>query len=165
MTSSISQVRHYVERFCAGLAGLGFLLFVVEALLSVASIFGRTFLQKGLPGDYELVQMLTAIAIALCLPYCEFKRGNVFVDFFTLWVPRPVTRVLDAIACLLLAAVAFVLAWRTAVGMGEMREYAESTMVLSIPIWWTYLALPFSFTLLGIAALFNFHLECTKRDS
>ena len=165
MTSTVSQVRHYVERFCAVLAGLGFCLFVAEALLSVSSIIGRTLFLKAVPGDYELVQMFTAIAIALCLPYCEFKRGHVFVDFFTMWAPRPVTRVLDAVACLLLAAIAFLLAWRTSVGLEEIRGYAESSMVLSIPIWWTYIALPFSFVLLGIAALFNFHLECTKRDS
>ncbi len=165
MTTAVLQFRHTVERFCAVLAGLGFCLFVAEALLSVSSIFGRTLFYKAVPGAYELVQMLTAIAIALCLPYCEFKRGHVFVDFFTLWAPQSLKRFLDAIACLLLAVVAFVLAWRTAVGLEEIRGYAESTMVLTIPIWWTYLALPFSFVLLGVAALFNFHLECTKRDS
>lgn len=165
MTSSVSLIRHYVERFCAGLAGLGFCLLVAEALLSVVSIAGRTFFLKGVPGDYELVQMLSAIAIALCLPYCELKRGHVFVDFFTMWAPRSVTRVLDALACLLLSAVAFLLAWRTTIGMEEIRGYGENTMVLSLPIWWAYIALPCSFILLGIAALLHFHLECTKRDS
>jgi TRAP-type C4-dicarboxylate transport system permease small subunit len=165
MTSTILQVRRYVEGFCAVLAGLGFFLFIGEALLSAVSIIGRTTIDKGVQGDYELVQMITAIAIAMCLPYCEFKRGHVFVDFFTLWAPKSVTRFLDAFAALLLAAVAFLLAWRTYVGLQEIREYAEATMVLSIPIWWTYIALPICFILLGIAALFNFHSECTKRDS
>lgn len=163
--SIIARVRVYVEGFCAVLAGVGFFLFLGEALLSVTSIIGRNVTDYGVPGDYELVQLITAVAIAMCLPYCEFKRGHVFVDFFTLWASARLKRVFDALAALILAAVAFLLAWRTSVGMFEIREYAESTMVLNVPVWWAYIALPPCFALLGIAALFNFHLECSKRDS
>lgn len=163
--SIISQVRKYVEGFCAVLAGVGFFLFIGEALLSVVSITARTVIDYGVPGDYELVQLITAVAIAMCLPYCEFKRGHVFVDFFTLWASDRIKRTLDAIAALILAAVAFLLAWRTYVGMFEIRDYAQTTMVLNVPVWWAYIALPICFSLLGIAALFNFHLECTKRNS
>ena len=163
--SIFSQVRKYVEGFCAVLAGVGFFLLIGEALLSVTSIIGRNTIDYGVPGDYELVQLLTAVAIAMCLPYCEFKRGHVFVDFFTLWASDRLKHVLDAIAALILAAVSFLIAWRTYVGMWEIRDYSESTMVLNVPVWWAYIPLPICFALLGVAALFNFHLECSKRDS
>ena len=39
-------------------------------------------------GDFELVQMATAIAVFSFLPYCQARRGNIVVDTFTSWLPR-----------------------------------------------------------------------------
>ncbi len=36
--------------------------------------------QSGVPGDFELVQMATAVAAFCFLPYCQLRRGNIFVD-------------------------------------------------------------------------------------
>ncbi len=142
-----------ISRACAVLALLGGLLFVLQALMSVASVVGRSLFSLPVPGDFELVQMTSAMGIAMCLPYCQLQKGHVFVDFFTLWAPDGLKRWLDALATLLLAAVSFLVAWRTGVGMLEMREYGESSMVLALPIWWGYLPLVPSFALLGVAAL------------
>jgi len=131
--------------------------------MSVVSILGRTTIQVAVPGDYELVGMLSAAGVALCLPYCEYRHGNVFVDFFTLWAPPGLKGFLDCIARILLAVVAFLLAWRCWVGMLEMREYSETSMVLSLPIWYAYIPLAPSFVLLGITALLNaFNLQKTE---
>ncbi|MDO9599571.1 MAG: TRAP transporter small permease subunit, partial [Azoarcus sp.] len=94
---------------CAFLAILGGVFFLIEALMSVTSVIGRALFNLPVPGDYELVQMLSAMGIAMCLPYCQLKRGHVFVDFFTLWAPASLKRVLDAIASLLLAGASFLL--------------------------------------------------------
>ncbi|QBR41359.1 TRAP transporter small permease [Kerstersia gyiorum] len=142
-----------LERACAFLAVLGGLLFLCEALMSVASVLGRIFLSTPISGDYELVQLMSAMGIAMCLPYCQIKRGHVFVDFFTLWAPAPVKRYMDAFASLVLAGCAFLLAWRCWEGMVEMHEYGETTMVISMPVWWGYVPLMPSFVLFGLAAL------------
>lgn len=123
--------------------------------MTVASVAGRALFSAPIPGDYELVQMMTAAAVALCLPYCELRRGHVFVNFFTLRAPAWFNRTLDALSTLLLAAVAFFLAWRSWVGMWEMREYAEASMVLGLPIWWGYIPLTPALSLLGVVALMN----------
>lgn len=142
-----------LERACAFLAILGGLLFLAEALMSVASVLGRIFYSTPIPGDYELVQLMSAMGIAMCLPYCQVKRGHVFVDFFTLWAPSPLKRGLDALASLILAICAFLLAWRCWDGMLEMLEYGETSMVIAMPIWWGYIPLMPSFVLFGLAAL------------
>lgn len=147
--------RRGLEAACWFFAALGVLLFLVEALLSVASITGRIVLRNPVPGDYELVRMLSAVGIVMCLPYCELKKGHVLVDFFTLRAPEPFKRLLDVTASLLMAAVAFLLAWRTGVGTLEIRQYQETSMVLGLPIWWTYVPLAPAFLLLGVAALAN----------
>jgi len=141
---------------CTVLALLAGFLFVIESVMSVVSVAGRALFSRPVPGDYELVQMFSAMAIAMCLPYCQLQRGHVFVDFFTLWAPPLLKRLLDALAALLLAGSAFFLAWRVWQGMLDMREYGETSMVIALPVWWGYVPVVPSFVLLGIAALVSF---------
>ena len=154
-----------VEWACVAMAVLAGLMFCAEAVMSVASVIGRALFDLPVPGDYELVQMLSAMGIAMCLPYCQLRKGHVFVDFFTLWAPRGLKRALDAIAAFLMSACAFVLAWRIWVGMMEMHEYGETSMVISLPIWWGYIPVVPAFVLLGITALRTFALEIGEEGS
>lgn len=101
-----------IEWACAAMAILAGVMFCIESVMSVVSVVGRASIGEPVPGDYELVQMLSAMGIAMCLPYCQLKKGHVFVDFFTLWAPAGLKRLLDSIAALLMAFCAFVLAWR-----------------------------------------------------
>lgn len=148
-----------IEWACAAMAILAGLMFCIESVMSVVSVVGRATIGEPVPGDYELVQMLSAMGIAMCLPYCQLKKGHVFVDFFTLWAPAGLKRLLDSIAALLMAFCAFVLAWRIWEGMLEMREYGETSMVISLPVWWGYVPVVPAFVLLGIAALHTFVQE------
>lgn len=143
----------WIDAICVALALLGGLIFIAEALLSVLSISGRALLGRPLPGDYELVQLMSAAAVVMCLPYCQRRQGHVVVSFFTRWAPRSFKRVLDRLALLLLAAVAFLLLWRSWHGLVETRSYGETTMVLAFPLWWAYLPLLPAFLMLGVAAL------------
>lgn len=142
-----------VEWACITLALSGGALFLAEALMSVVSVLGRSALSRPVTGDYELVQLSSAMGIVMCLPYCQLKRGHVFVDFFTLWAPVSLRKACDALACFVLAAVAFLLAWRCWLGMLDMREYQESSMVLGLPIWWGYIPMTPAFILLGVTSL------------
>lgn len=144
-----------IERACAAMALLAGLMFCAEAVMSAASVIGRAAFGRPVPGDYELVQMLSAMGIAMCLPYCQLKKGHVFVDFFTLWAPLRLKRVLDAGAALLLAFASFLLAWRIWDGLLEMREYGETSMVIALPVWWGYVPAVPAFVLLGVAALYT----------
>ncbi len=51
--------------------------------MSVVCIAGRTLLGTPIPGDWELVQIGCAVAIAAFLPMCQLRSGNIIVDFFT----------------------------------------------------------------------------------
>lgn len=161
MVVATGPVGKTVEVACATLAVLGGAIFIIESIMSVVSVIGRALFNLPVPGDYELVQMMSAMGIAMCLPYCQLRKGHVFVDFFTLWAPAALKRGLDAIAALLLSASSFFLAWRVWDGMLEMREYGETSMVIALPVWWGYIPVAPSFALLGIAALQTFILEIT----
>jgi len=127
-----------LDRLCAAFAFAGGAVLTGLALMSVWSIGGRWLFSKPLQGDYELVQMGCAIFVALCLPYCQLKYGNIIIDFFTTKTSLRTQARLDAIGALLLGLVMLLVAWRTGVGLTSIRASGETTTILGMPTWWTY---------------------------
>ena len=93
-----------LDRLCKLLAILSGLTLLAMAFMSLRSIVGRTFFDSALLGDYELVQMLSAVAVAMALPYANWIGGHVIVDFFTAKAPPRANALMDMVAHLLMAA-------------------------------------------------------------
>lgn len=125
------------------------------ALMSLASVIGRAAFASPIVGDFELVQVMTAIAVSMSLPFCQMIRGHIIVDFFTTSLPKRANDFLDLIANLLLTVGAFTFAWRLGVGMLELKANGDATMLLNFPTWYAYLPMVLSFFLLGCAALYS----------
>jgi TRAP-type C4-dicarboxylate transport system permease small subunit len=125
------------------------------ALMTVASVTARALIDKPIPGDVELTQFGIALSISLCLPWCQLQRANIIVDFFTQRAAARAQQGLDAAGALLLAAMCALLAWRTAVGAAGVREVQESSMILELPMWWTYAMLAPGLALAGLVALWQ----------
>jgi TRAP-type C4-dicarboxylate transport system permease small subunit len=107
----------------------------------VASVVGRAAFSAPIDGDVELTQFGIALAISLGLPWCQLRRANIIVDFFTQKASDSAQRRLDAAGALLLALMCALLAWRTAAGAIAVREAHETSMILSLPMWWAYVSL------------------------
>ena len=143
----------WVERAALFFAMLGGILLMLIALMTVASVVGRAGFGKPVPGDIEVTQYAIAVAISAFLPYCLFSGGNLIVDFFTAKAKERTKRVLDAIGALTLALAMGLFAWRTTVGMVSVKEAGETSMVVSVPLWWTYAGMAPCFALATLAAL------------
>jgi TRAP-type C4-dicarboxylate transport system permease small subunit len=89
----------------------------------------------GVPGDFEMVQMATAVAAFCFLPWCQLRRGNIFVDTFTLKLPERVQRGLDATWDVVYGLAMALIAWRLGVGARAALASGENTMVLQLPSW------------------------------
>ncbi len=141
----------WLHRLALWSALAGCLAACAVALLTVASIVGR---QAGRPiqGDVELSQFGIALCIALCLPWCQLRRANIIVDFFTQKAPPAMNRALDALGALLLALMVALLAWRSTVGAQAVREAGETTMILGLPMWLSYAALAPGLALTALVA-------------
>jgi TRAP-type C4-dicarboxylate transport system permease small subunit len=131
----------------------GGVVLVAMTGMSVVSIAGRTVLSRPLAGDFELVQVGCAVAVAAFLPYCQLRRGNIIVDFFTVRAGPRVQASLDALGALLLAAVMALLAWRTAAGMLTVKAAGEITMIVGFPVWLGYAAIVPSLALTALVGL------------
>ena len=145
-TAAVSQLAQLFA-----LAG-GLLLCGLAALV-VASILGRIFLARPVPGDFELVALGTAISIFLCLPYCQLQRGNVTVDLFLSGASSGLRQILDGIAALLFAVLAILFAWRMGLGLVDAVRYQDVSVILGVPLWWAYPPAVMSFALLAVCCL------------
>ncbi len=151
-TDPIGRTLDLVCRLFAICSGL---ILTAMALMSVYSILGRAVFDKPLLGDYELVQMMSAIAVTMALPFCQMAKGHVVVDIFTVRNPARANAALDMIAALLMAVCAFALAWRIVLATFEFARNNDASMLLNLNTWWGYAPMGPSFFLLGCAALYS----------
>lgn len=128
--------RGLIDRIAHALAIAGGMLMLATAIMVTASVVGRWLFRSGVKGDFEMVQIATALAVFAFLPLCQLKRGNVFVDTFTLKTPAGFNRALDTLWDLVYAGFATLIAWRLALGALDAINSRTSSMVLAIPTGW-----------------------------
>jgi TRAP-type C4-dicarboxylate transport system permease small subunit len=145
-------------------AMVGGLCASLVALMTVVSVAGRSALSQPIQGDVELTQLGVALCISLCLPWCQVHGANIIVDFFTQKVGPRRQAVLDGIGALALAAMTALLSWRTAVGAVSIHEAGETSVILGLPMWWTYVMLAPGLALTCLVALIQAGLLFNGRD-
>ncbi|HSG03315.1 MAG TPA: TRAP transporter small permease [Marinobacterium sp.] len=121
------------------------------AITTVLSVAGRYFFSAPIQGDTEIVQMFTAVVVALCLPYCQMRLGNVIVDVLTASAPRAFRMTMDIIGSLLLGGLFAILAYYTYDGGLAAAKYGNETMMLRMKEWYFYQTIAFGFLLTAIA--------------
>lgn len=142
-----------LDRLARGFALAGAAMACAVGLMVVASVLGRALLSTPIPGDVELTQFGIAVAISLGLPWCQSRRANIRVDFFTTGVAARTQRRLDAVGMLMLALMCLLLAWRSGAGAVAVWEARETSMILALPMWWTYALLAPGLALTALLAL------------
>jgi TRAP-type C4-dicarboxylate transport system permease small subunit len=129
-----------IERVAVILSVVGGCLVLAIALLVTISVARRWVFGEGIPGDFEYVQIGTALAVFAFLPVCQAHRGNIIVDTFTGRLPARVRDRIDALWDVVYAALMAVIAWCLAGGTRDMLANQTASMVQQIPIWPVILA-------------------------
>ena len=122
-------------RACAVLAGV---LLTLITLMTCVSVAGRNTVGWTIVGDFELSGSAAGAAIALFLPWCQFRRGNIIVDFFTAKASAAAQDRLDRMGALILAVSMALLTWRTAIGGLNAWKSQTGSMMLGFPEWIVY---------------------------
>jgi TRAP-type C4-dicarboxylate transport system permease small subunit len=136
-----------LAKSCAIVAGL---LLIFITLMTCISIIGRDLIGKTIVGDFELSGAAAGAAIALFMPWCQIKRGNIMVDFFTTKASAPAQDAMERLGAVLLGCVMALMAWRTTLGgLNSFRTHSE-TQILGFPEWIVYAAMvpPLALTVL-----------------
>jgi TRAP-type C4-dicarboxylate transport system permease small subunit len=129
------KVLETLAKACAIAAGV---LLTVITLMTCVSLVGRNTTGWTIVGDFELSGFAAGAAIALFLPWCQWRRGNIIVDFFTAGASDATNARLERAGALLLAACMALLTWRTAIGGLSAWKSQASSMMLGLPEWVVY---------------------------
>lgn len=140
-----------VHRLIEWWALLGGAVLLGIALLTAWSTATGFIFGKPLPGDFELTQILVAVAVFSFLPYCQLTDANVTADLFTAGAGPRTVAALRLLAALLALGISVLLTWRTWAGMLDYRQFVETTAILKIPIWTAYVPAVASLVLLVLA--------------
>jgi len=140
----------FLAKLCAVAAGT---LLTLITLMTCVSVIGRNTTGWTIVGDFELTGAAAGAAIALFLPWCQLRRGNITVDFFTSWASQAAQQRLERIGALLLAAVMALMAWRASIGALNAWRTQSGSMMLGFPEWVVYACIVPPFVLTAVIAL------------
>jgi TRAP-type C4-dicarboxylate transport system permease small subunit len=130
-----------IQKFLASIGAVvsAALIFGMMALICV-DVAGR-YLGKAVTGSYEIVMMVMALIVFYALPYAQFKKGLVRVDFIINFFPKLPRKILWAfgdliatVVCYLLAIACYLYASQTLLHSGQR------TSVLLLPYYPFYFA-------------------------
>ena len=127
-----------LARSCAVLAGV---LLTAITLMTCVSLIGRNTTGWTIVGDFELSGSAAGAAIALFMPWCQARRGNIIVDFFTAKASEATNRRLDRLGALVLALCMGLLAWRSGIGGVNAWKSGAGSMMLGFPEWIVYVCM------------------------
>lgn len=139
-----------LAKLCAIAAGV---LLTLIALMTCASVLGRNTTGWTLVGDFELAGSAAGAAVALFMPWCQWRRGNIIVDFFTNGASAAMQHRLDRFGALLLALVMGLMAWRSTIGGMNAWTSQSGSMMLGFPEWIVYASMVPPLALTAVIAL------------
>ncbi len=141
-----------IARVTRAVALAGGALSLLLAGVVVVSVLLRWARLGSVNGDFELVQMGTAISVFCFLPLCQARRGNIMVDTFTAGLPARVNARIDAFWDAVYALTMLALALSLAAGARDAVRSGQNSMMLALPLWPAItLAAALTFLLVGVA--------------
>lgn len=147
----LDRGQRLLDRVCRMANLLGIAGVVAMMLLTCADVLMRDLLRKPVPGSYELIQLIMVGVAFLTIPYGWMADSHLRVDmFWRRFSPKHVQPAADAFAALVALSLLAFGVWKgTALAIAAQR-LGETSDILSIPMLWPKLLLPFGCALLGL---------------
>ena len=144
------KILEQLAKLCSILSGA---LLTFITLMTCYSLIGRNTTGTTISGDFELTGVATGAAIALFMPWCQFKKANIIVDFFTATASQHTVAQLDRLGALFMATAFALLTWRTYLGGMNAWVSQSGSMMLGFPEWIVYSAMTPPLALSAVIAL------------
>ncbi len=144
------NILEQLAKLCSILSGA---LLTFITLMTCYSLIGRNTTGTTISGDFELTGVATGAAIALFMPWCQFKKANIIVDFFTAKASQHTVAQLDRLGALFMATAFALLTWRTYLGGMNAWVSQSGSMMLGFPEWIVYSAMTPPLALSAVIAL------------
>jgi TRAP-type C4-dicarboxylate transport system permease small subunit len=139
-----------LAKACAIAAGV---LLTAITLMTCVSLIGRNTTGWSIVGAFELTGSAAGAAIALFMPWCQLRRGNIIVDFFTAKASEATQSALDRFGALMLALAMGLMTWRTSIGGLNAWKTQAGSMMMGFPEWIVYVGMVPPLALTTVIAL------------
>jgi TRAP-type C4-dicarboxylate transport system permease small subunit len=144
------KILEILAKACAVIAGV---LLIVITLMTCISLIGRNTIGWSIVGAFELSGSAAGAAIALFMPWCQVRRGNIIVDFFTARASESTQQRLDRFGAFMLALAMGLMAWRTGIGGLNAWKTQAGSMMMGFPEWIVYVGMVPPLALTALIAL------------
>ena len=133
-----SENMHIFEKFIRDLANKMYWIagaaIVAMMLLTTADVVLR-FFRKPIPGTYELVGFLGAVAVSFAMAHTSIEKGHVSVSFIVSHFPPRVQRFIECItSCFGLFIFGFI-AWQSVTYANNLHTAHEVSLTLELPFY------------------------------
>ncbi len=133
-------------------------------LLTAADVGARYFLNAPINGVVDLTRFAVLIMTFLGFAYCGFRGANVVIELLfnrlgpsaKIWV----NRLSNALGCVLFS----VIAWRSVIQSFDVREFNETSQLLTIQYWPFYDLLAFGAALFAWVLLLRVFVELPEEN-
>jgi len=107
---------------------------VLMMLLTCADVVLR-FFRMPIPGTYELVCFLGAVAVAFAMAHTSNEKGHVAVSLVVRLLPNRVQGVVEVLTNAFVLILFILIAWRSALYADTLRASGEVSLTLKMPFY------------------------------
>jgi TRAP-type C4-dicarboxylate transport system permease small subunit len=129
------------ELFSSTLAYLGAVALFIMMCLTAADVLGRYVFNKPITGTFELTEFMVLILIFSFLANAQAKKAHITVDLILSRFPKTFRDYVEVFNHIISLVLMILIAWIGAQRALELKEVAEASPNLGIPIY------PFAFFL------------------
>jgi len=107
---------------------------IAMMLLTCADVVLR-YLRKPIPGTYELVCFLGAVAVAFAMAHTSVEKGHVSVSYIVQLFPQRIQKIIESITGCFGLFLFVLIAWQSASYANELRLSGEVSLTLELPFY------------------------------
>ena len=109
-------------------------IFVMMSLTCV-DVFLRYFFRKPIPGTYEIVALLGAVAVAFAMAHTSVEKGHVAVSLIVQLFPKRLQGIIESIISVFGIILFGLIAWQSVLYGVDCQRSGEVSMTLQLPFY------------------------------
>ena len=129
--NSFQKISYGLSRKLYWIAGAAI---VAMMLITCADVVLRYF-RMPIPGTYELVCFLGAVAAAFAMANTSLEKGHVSVSFVVALFPQRIQGLIESITLLFGLFLFGLIAWQSAIYANDLRLSGEVSLTLELPFY------------------------------
>jgi len=127
---------------------------VAMMLLTCTDVVLRYF-RKPIPGTYELVCFLGAVAVAFAMAHTSVEKGHVAVSFVVSLLPQRIQGLIESITTSFGLIFFVLIAWQSVIYANDLRLSGEVSLTLELPFYPFVYGISFSAAIVCLILLSN----------